>query len=265
MIVEVILMGKNYGLLFTFGIGLFFLIGFILVKIVKDKKKLLYFSTGMAFMVMIGMLLFDLIPEIVELNASWDYIPIWKVVITMIFILLGIGGLKCLDVLLPHHHHHHDHESELEHDEHTSHVGIMTSISLIIHNIIEGMSVFVITCESVMTGLMATVAVGMHNIPLGIEIASNMKEKNRKIGNYVVIILLLLSSFLGALLLYVCGFEVPIVVEVIMISVAIGMILYISIFELLPEMKNYKKERTLYYGIITGIILVVLMILLKQE
>ena len=258
-------MEKNYGLLFTLGIGLFFLIGFILVKIVKDKKKMLYFSTGMAFVVMIGMLLFDLIPEIIELNGLWDYVPVWKVVVTIVFVLIGIGGLKCLDVFLPHHHHHHDHESELEHVEHTSHVGLMTSLSLVIHNIVEGMSVFVITCESIMTGLMATIAVGMHNVPLGIEIASNMKEKDRQIGDYVVIILLLLSSFLGALLLYVCGFEVPIVVEIIMISVAIGMILYISLFELLPEMKNYKKERTLYYGIIMGIISVILMILLKQE
>ena len=257
-------MERNYGLIFTLCIGLFFLIGFILVRTIKDKKKLTYFSTGMAFIVMVGMLIFDLIPEIIELNSDELLNKNFSVALSAGFIILGIVLLKCLDIVLPHHqHNHNEHESKHEHEEHTTHVGLMTSISLVIHNIIEGMSIFIITCENIMTGFMATVAVGMHNIPLGIEIASNTEKNKKSITDYIILGLLLLSSSIGALIIYLSGIEIPEVIELILLSISCGMIIFISLFELLPEIKNYSKERQMYYGIITGIVLVILMILLQ--
>lgn len=259
-------MERNYGLVFTLCIGLFFLIGFILVRTIKDKKKLTYFSTGMAFIVMVGMLIFDLIPEIIELNSDELLNKNFSVALSAGFIILGIVLLKCLDIVLPHHqHNHNEHESKHEHEEHTTHVGLMTSISLVIHNIIEGMSIFIITCENIMTGFMATVAVGMHNIPLGIEIASNTEKNKKSFTDYIILGLLLLSSSIGALIIYLSGIEIPEMIELILLSISCGMIIFISLFELLPEIKNYSKERQMYYGIITGIVLVILMILLKQE
>ena len=60
-------------LLLTLLSGLFFALGFLIVKFVKNKKSLTIFANSMAFVILMGMLFKDLLPEIIELSERSMY------------------------------------------------------------------------------------------------------------------------------------------------------------------------------------------------
>ena len=253
-------MENFWPLIFSLLIGVFFLIGFGIVRVVKHKKELSIFAVGMAFVVMIGMILFDLIPEIIEMSSALEKSLIATVVMVICFILVGIFLLKILDIFLPHHAHHHTLKEPVhEHNHHMEHVGFITSFSLILHNILEGMSVFILASESLVTGLMTSIAIGCHNLPFGIEIASSMEHTKNTPTKYITLILLVFSSFLGALILFFVGRQLPDALMLIFVCIACGMILYIAFFELLKEIFCYRNEKYVYYGIFVGMLLILVM------
>lgn len=258
-------MNNVYALLLTLLVGLFFLIGFLLVCFVKKKNELVIFSTGMAFIIMLGMVFFDLIPEIIEMSEFLPYGKLEKVIFLLTFMILGIFILKVFDKLLPHHHHdHHEKEDEVEHNSHLYHIGFITTFSLILHNILEGMSIYIIGMESIMTAFVTSIAVGFHNIPLGIEIASTMsKIKEHSKLKVIMLFLLVVSSSFGAIGLFFFGRAISSEILIALICLACGMILYIAMFELLTEVFNYRKDKLVYLGMITGIFIISIMTFLE--
>lgn len=258
-------MNNIYALLLTFLVGVFFLVGFLLVHFVKKKNELVIFSTGMAFIIMLGMVFFDLIPEIIEMSELMPYGKFEKIIFLLIFMLLGIFILKVFDKLFPHHHHdHHEKEDEVEHNSHLYHIGLITTFSLILHNILEGMSIYIIGIESLVTAFATSLAVGFHNIPLGIEIASTMsKIKEHSKLKLVLLFLLVISSTFGAIGLFFFGGAISSEFLIALICLACGMILYIALFELLTEVFNYRKEKLVYFGMLMGIVIISIMTFLE--
>ena len=255
-------MGNLNAVLLTLFAGVFFLFGFVLVKFVKKKRELSILATGMALVVMLGMTFFDLMPEILEMSEMVSFGKWQKLSYILAFMILGILLLKVFDYFLPHHHHeHHEHEkNHEEHDHHLFHIGFIMTTSLILHNILEGMSIYIIGAESLSAGFLTALAVGCHNLPLGIEVASSMEvEKNNGLLKKVIAILLVLSSSFGAIILYLLGGNIPTIVLLALISLACGMILYIALFELLVEVMSYLKRRETYYGMAIGVIVLLLM------
>lgn len=145
-------MEQTTSLLITILVGIFFLVGIGITKITSKKKELTLIATGMSFMVMLGMILFDIIPEIAEGVLPLSNPQKWLMIIG--FTALGILLLKGLDLLVPHHHHEHkeNERNKKEHNEHLFHIGFVTSISLILHNIIEGMSIYATSLSNTKTG-----------------------------------------------------------------------------------------------------------------
>ncbi len=255
-------MANFEALLITLIAGIFFFIGFTLVKFVKRKKELAILATGMALVVMLGMVFFDLIPEIIEMSENNNFDKWEKLVYILTFMILGIFLLKLFDYFLPNHHHeHHEHEkNHTEHNHHLFHIGFITAFSLILHNILEGMSIYIIGTESLVSGLLTAFAVGCHNLPLGIEVASSMEAiKQNSYIKKILLILLVISSSIGAFCLFLIGGELPQMVMLALISLACGMILYIALFELLLEIMAYLKRRETYYGLAIGAIIILLM------
>lgn len=255
-------MANFEALLITLIAGIFFFIGFTLVKFVKRKKELAILATGMALVVMLGMVFFDLIPEIIEMSENNNFDKWEKLVYILTFMILGIFLLKLFDYFLPNHHHeHHEHEkNHTEHNHHLFHIGFITAFSLILHNILEGMSIYIIGTESLATGFLTALAVGCHNLPLGIEVASSMEAmKQGTFLKKLLVILLVFSSSIGALFLFFLGGNISSYVLLALICIACGMILYIALFELLLEITSYLKRRETYYGMAIGVIIILLM------
>ncbi len=258
-------MYQTNALLLTIASGTFFLISFFLVSMIKFKKEFSVLFTGIAFIMMIGMLFLDFIPEILETAKELYQKPWQQLGMIIIFIIIGLLLSKILDVFLPHHHHeHHEKEKNIkEHNHHSFHVGSILAISLFLHNFLEGISLFIIAKENITSGIVMAMGIGLHNLPLGLEIAYNISKEENKKMTFLMGLGLFSSCFLGALILYFFHYTLSTSLFFCFITIACGMILYITVFELLKEIIDYKKNKNTYIGIIIGILLILGMTFLK--
>ncbi len=246
-------MDKIYGSILTLIAGLFFLLGGLISKKFKNKESLNTFSVSLAFVIIITLIVSDLIPEILELLEEYKLLT--RIILIILFVILGILVLKILDLFIPdHHHEHHDNEkNKKEHISHVKHIGTITVISLILHNLLEGFAIFGMTLNSFKLGLMICVSVALHNIPLGTHIFSSLDFKKNK----VLITVLTFSSFIGGLIFLLVG-EISNIVLAVITCITLGMLLYIGLLELLPEMITHRKEKESKIGIGIGLILLII-------
>ncbi len=235
------------GLFLTFITGLFFLLGLFLTK-VFHKSKVNYLSNGLALVILIYLIFLDILPEILE-NFTYHYI---------IYIILGMVIIKLIDLFVPHHHHdHHElHDDKKDHNYHLNHISIITIMVLIVHNIIECIALYNVTRNGLKQGILMSIAIGLHNLPLGFQIG-NQLQKNK----YFLISVLSLSGFLGGLIAAIIG-QISIETELMILSFTIGMLLYLTFGELLPEVYKGRKNKNTWYGIGIGCIIIVILSIL---
>lgn len=243
-------------LLLTLFLGLFIILGAIIVFLTKNNDRFVQFSISLAFGVITMLILTDLIPEAFEVIASENII--YDILYVIIGASIGFVLLSILDAFVP------DHEDNLttttDDDRNFKHIGMVASIALVIHNIVEGMAIYLLVSSDLKAGLMACVGVGLHNIPLGMVIASAFYKSNKDKQHTILIILgISLSTFIGGLLISVLPFtDIMEVVESISLTVTLGMLLYILILELLPKVINNKDKKETISGIILGVILLLI-------
>lgn len=232
------------GLLFTFITGAFFLLGIILNCVCKDKKNISVLAIALAFVVLLNLIGLDLLPEVCEeFNL-----------IIVLFVIAGFALLKIMDLFVPHHHHEHKEKKDniKEHNNHLEHISVITILALTLHNIIECMALYNVTGESVKAGLLMCLAIGLHNIPLGFQIGGSLKKHK-----FTYISILTLSGFCGGLISLIIG-EISEIWTVYILSFTLGMLIYLTFFELLKELISSLKNKFTLYGIIIGIILIVI-------
>lgn len=253
-------------LLLTLLVGMFILLGSICGILFNNSKKFTDFSISIAFGVIVGLVIFELIPESFELlNGS---IGVLRSIIAIVLLsLIGIIILKILDLFIPHHthelHHNHNHNNDNCHNEHLYHIGIVSSITVIIHNFIEGASLYLISSANVVSGLMLCIGIGLHNFPMGLVISSTLSSaKHSKKRILVISLLLSISTFVGGIIMLVLG-SISSNLEGILLSITIGMLVYISIFELLHQIYHMKNKKIPYIGISIGVILLLISILIE--
>ncbi len=225
--------------------GLSFLIGYLITKFIKNDKKLIIFSVGFSFTIIIGLVFFDLLPECLELVK-----PKWAI---LGFAISGLLILKILDVFVP------DHNHSSEHNHHMEHIGLISAIALMLHNVIEGTAIYSTALTDTKMGLMMSLAVAFHNIPLGIQVSSLIKNKKEK---FILFLSLVLSSIIGAILINIFKITLDDGILGILISITLGMLVYISMFELLCEVKEHIKNKVLWIGMVLGVALITIGIFL---
>lgn len=258
---------KFLALLLTLLVGIFILIGSLCGMYYKDNKRFIDFSISVAFGVIIGLIVLEIIPENIELLKG--EIGLLRAIIAIILlILIGIVILKILDLFVPHHlhevHHHHKHNEEKCHNNHLYHIGIVSSIAVIIHNIIEGMSLYLVSSSNTVSGLLLCIGVGLHNIPMGLIISSTLSSSNfskKKIIN--ISLLVSVSTFIGGFIMFILG-NVNELVEGVLLGLTLGMLIYIAIFELLHQIYHMKDRRVSNLGIIIGISLLAISVIIEH-
>ena len=156
--------------------------------------------------------------------------------------------LKMLDLSIP------DHEHS-NHKEHVFHIGIMSSIALIIHNLIEGMILYSTLNKNINLGILLGIGIGLHNIPLGMVIGSTLKDaKYSKLKIILISFVISLSTFIGALILNLIGNVSDYFIGV-MFAITLGMLIYIVFFELLHHLKHQDKKNNIT-GFIVGVLII---------
>ena len=239
------------GLLTTLLLGVFIIIGALVAFLIKRKERVVDFSLGLAFGVIVMLILTHMLPETIEL-LGLKYIFIF-----LIFTILGYMILRLLDNFIPDHDDDGKGMDKEELKENLIHIGVITSIALVLHNVIEGMAVYSTVLSDASLGLAVTLGIGFHNIPLGMVIAGTFYQSNENIYKSILSILFVsLSTFVGGLIMFFLGLSsISPIISGILLSVTLGMLIFISITELLPRIKNTKNKKVTYLGITIGVII----------
>jgi len=244
-------------LVITLLVGLFTIIGTLLVILSKNNKKFIDFSICLAFGVMVTLGILELLPESYELITEHINKP-YNIIMLLLCIIVGIAILKTLDNFVPDHSH--DHKHDKEHKLNLFHIGVISSVALILHNIIEGITLYSTLVMSLNSGIMMSLAIGIHNIPLGMVVASTFyKKTNSKIKTILISVVISLSTFIGGLMAYICsGYVMSELFEGILLGITLGMIIHITCFELLTQIKEIKNKKFSIGVIILGIIVMLI-------
>lgn len=243
------------GLLLTFLLGLFILVGVAIVHICHGRHHTIEnFSIALACGTMTALVFADLLPEAIEHLEEGP-----TAIVIIVCIAAGVGVLKILDHFIPDH----DGERSLNHEcteGNVTHIGIITTVAVTLHNLIEGMAVYSVAAESFETGLLMALGVGLHNIPMGIIIASTLEHErlSRRIGFLATASL---STFAGGLVMFLAWGAISDFAIGILISLTLGMIVYIVAFELVPHMIHTRKWGLSALGVVLGVAIVLVSLL----
>lgn len=234
------------GLLITLLLGLFIILGAVITILSKNNHKFISFSISMALSVIIMIIITDLIPEISDIVKVSDG-KFVDVILILISIITGFSILKLLDIFIPEH----DKKNNL------GHIGIISAIALILHNIIEGMAVYSTVSTSIKSGLLITIGVGLHNIPLGMVIASTLYNNNNAKKMWIIISIISLSTLFGGIIMFLLqGLLINELLLGILLSITMGMLIYIVVIELIPKVMHMQEKKIASIGLILGIVIV---------
>jgi ZIP family zinc transporter len=143
-------------------------------------------------------------------------------------------------------------------------MGTFTALAIGIHNFPEGIATFTSALQDPALGIAIAVAIAIHNIPEGIAVsvpvyfATGDKKRAFKLS-----FLSGLSEPIGALAAYL--FLMPFLNEImfgIIFAAVAGIMVFISLDELLPAAKRYDEAHLSIYGLIGGMAVMALSLLL---
>ncbi|MFC4401892.1 zinc transporter ZupT [Gracilibacillus xinjiangensis] len=143
-------------------------------------------------------------------------------------------------------------------------MGTFTALAIAIHNFPEGIATFTAALQDPALGFAIAVAIAIHNIPEGIAVSvpiyfsTGDKKKAFKLS-----FLSGLAEPVGALMafLFLMPFLNDLMFGIIFAAVA-GIMVFISLDELLPAAKKYDEAHTSIYGLIAGMAVMAISLLL---
>jgi ZIP family zinc transporter len=143
--------------------------------------------------------------------------------------------------------------------------GIIVALTLVIHNFPEGVATFTSAMSSGLSvAIPITIAIAIHNIPEGIAVSVPIYHStgSRRKAFWISLISGLTEP-LGAVIayLFLMPFWSPLVNGIVLAAVA-GIMVYISLDELLPTAEKYGEHHISIAGLIIGMIIMALSLFL---
>lgn len=133
-------------------------------------------------------------------------------------------------------------------------MGMFSALAIAIHNFPEGLATFMAGLQDPTVGISIAVAIAIHNIPEGIAVSVPIfyATGSRKKA-FALSFLSGLSEPVGALIGYFLlqHFFSPMIFGFVFAGVA-GIMVYISLDELLPTAEKYGKHHVAIWGLISG-------------
>ena len=196
----------------------------------KSQDIIIPVCLSFAAGVMISISLFSLIPEAVS-AISKTFILFPAILIVSIFIVVGILFSSFVDQKI---------EKKFANNQ-LYKLGLISVIALMFHNIPEGITTFISSNQDLRLGITLSIGIALHNIPEGISIAVPIyyATKNKKKAILLTFISGF-SEFFGAVLAYL--FLAPIITSLglgVILALAAGIMIHISIYELVPTAYRY--------------------------
>lgn len=243
-------------LLFTTAAGLSTSIGALVgIAVKKPSPRFMGFTLGFSAGVMVSVSFLELLQAGIQsvgfLNANIAFF-------TGMFIFFTI------DFFVPH-----EYIGQQDHCDRTSSLmrtGLLIALGIGIHNLPEGMATFVGTLENVNVGMAIGVAIAIHNIPEGLAVAAPIyAATGSRAKAFFWSFLSGVSEPVGAGLaaLILMPFLSRQVLGVFLAGVA-GIMVSISIDELVPAAKSYGYEHIPILGFIFGMMVMALSLHILQ-
>lgn len=239
-----------YGFLLTVLAGFSTLIGTIFIFNKKtNKEKVIVSALSFAAGVMITVSFTDLLPEsFFSLSQYLKSFP--SFIIIGIFFSIGVLLSMLIDKYLP---------EPKENISGLYRVGLISMLAIILHNIPEGIATFMATHADLNLGVTLAIAIALHNIPEGISISIPIyyATGSRKKAFFYTFISALSEPF-GALLTFLfLGKFMNNFAMGLLFSVIAGIMMQISIYELLPTTKKYHMKKRMILFFMIGVIFMV--------
>ncbi|KAB3533495.1 zinc transporter ZupT [Alkaliphilus pronyensis] len=190
--------------------------------------------------------------------------------VTTIAFFGGIALIAIIDKLVPsaENPHHIRDVKEMKKEKVKDHellrMGLFSALAIAIHNFPEGLATFTSAVQDPTLGISIAVAIAIHNIPEGIAVSIPIYYATGSKGKaFLYSFLSGLSEPLGAILGYflLMRFFNDAMFGIIFAGVA-GIMVYISLDELLPTAEKYGEHHIAIYGLISGMAVMALSLLL---
>ena len=264
-----------YALLLTLLAGAATGIGGMLIIFKKKlSSNFLAAALGISAGVMIFISLAELYPEAREaIRSIFPYADGQALVLISFF--SGMGIIFLIDFMIPEYENPHEAtglsldsrtaatdiigKSGLGESDALKKLGIMSALAIAIHNFPEGMATFIGSLNDAQTGAGITFAVAIHNIPEGIAVAIPIYYATK--NKYKAVLYATLSGLtepVGAAVCY--GLTVLFGIRIsgggaafpLILAAVAGIMIYISLDELLPTAEKYGKHHVAISGVVTG-------------
>ncbi|MBW2490628.1 MAG: zinc transporter ZupT [Deltaproteobacteria bacterium] len=192
-------------------------------------------------------------------------------VLTVLSFFTGIAVIALIDKLIPSYENPHEMNVEQKIKDSTDEqksklmrMGMFSALAIGIHNFPEGLATFMSGLTNPTLGVSIAVAIAIHNIPEGLAVSAPIfyATKSRKKA-FVLSFLSGLAEPIGALIGYFVLRSIfnETTFGVIFASVA-GIMVYISLDELLPTAEEYGEHHLAIGGLIVGMFIMAVSLLL---
>ena len=248
----------------------------------KLSSNFLAGALGLSAGVMIFISLAELYPE-----AQTEIMAVAPDSHGKLFVLIaffvGMGIITLIDFLIPEYENPHeapglslrDKTAAVDMLKHTGNaaalkrLGIMSAMAIAIHNFPEGIATFIGALNDPEMGAGITFAIAIHNIPEGIAVAIPIYYATRSKSKALLYATLSgFSEVLGALLCLavtsIFGIELSgsSMAFPLILSAVAGIMIYISLDELLPTAEKYGRHHIAIAGVIAGMAIMAVSLLL---
>lgn len=243
-----------YALALSAFAGLSTTIGSVIgIFVKKPGPRFLTFTLGFSAGVMILVSFVELLPVgIEELGFLWGLVAFFG----------GMAGMFLIDVLTPHSYKAEKHEPGAKSDEkkRLMRTGLLVALGIGIHNLPEGLAAFAGALEDPSLGIAIAVAIAIHNIPEGLAVsapiyAATGSRSKAFWWSFLSGVAEPVGAGLAALVLM--PFLSPALIGGVLAAVA-GIMVFISVDELVPAAKKYGFDHLAIIGIIIGMIIMAL-------
>jgi ZIP family zinc transporter len=223
------------------------------------NRKFLTFALGFSAGIMLYVSFVEIMPQ--SRTTLAQQIPLESCAwISTIAFFGGIVFIWIIDQLVPDFENPHEMSliggiSNASADEARLHrMGIFTAAAIAIHNFPEGLAVFFSALSNPNLGIVIAATIALHNIPEGMAVAVPIyfaTKSRARAFNYSF--LSGLAEPLGAIIGYALlkPFLSPLVFGIVLAAVA-GIMVYISLDELLPAAEEYGEHHLAISGLIIG-------------
>lgn len=219
------------------------ILGFLFIYLKIKEDKIIPYALGFSIGIMLFISIFDLLINSYKYFHN-IYISSFSLFISLFFFILGLGITLGIKSIIP------------KSNNSLYCVGILSMITIILHNIPEGIITYLTTSIETKSGIILALSIALHNIPEGICIAIPIYySTNSKLKALKYVLVSAISEPIGAITAYLFLRNISNdLIMGILLALVSGIMILVAFKDILKEGLNYSLSKVLI-SFLLGILL----------